>query len=587
MVYDENFQFQIGVSVNTYSTKDEAKLCLSSKGAKSANLEKMAFKNHQTVTLDDFATLATDGHAFCNIFKYDANRKYRRENTNPKVKVRYVKEFPEYHHGKNKGAMKLQFKCDDFFDGAQGVFTDIDYTRFKTLDEYVNALEFKPSFSYCTYSDKLKGTRKFRLFYVFDTILDEVQFHRVSNAISEMVERSTGEEMLDDCGTRPSQYFNGTTNKEEIYKGYWVYSVSDFLGEASTQSTTYYEGLEKSDSPENETPTVDLNFVSDMERLDYDEFMHVYSKRYKYYWRVDNGNWINGKVQFVDDDYFALFYNVDKLEDGMCRRKKLFQRMCLRRIINPDATPNEILFNAYVDLCKFVDNTVDTITIDCLARNVRSCFRFTVEEIADKYKYQIATAKEKTAPKNGRIYNGKQSIKEGNYGIIDTYFDKTKSVKENLEILKQNGVKIGRQTLYNYVKERKINVKPTNEELYEMMDASLSVRENVKNLLECYGIKVSIGKVQKILQGHRQSTTYYEDLEKMNTPNENDIFSVFNAPIYYNPYEEEAERQRMEEFKDNLNESIFNTDTKNYVRDEMEMIQARLNLIIGGNLEYL
>lgn len=508
MVYDENFQFKIGVSVNAYRSKEEAKMCLTTKGAKKANMEKMAFRNSQILTLDDFSSLATEGYSFCNIFGYDSDRKYVRENTNPNVKVKYVYEYPEYRNGANKGAMKLQFKCDDFFRGSYSVFIDIDYTRYSTLQEYIDVLKMKPSFSYCTYSDKINGTRKFRLFYLFDRMLDEVEFTKASKSITDMVERSTGEKMIDDCGTRPSQYFNGTTNKDETYKSYLVYSYSDFVQDnwldtviSELESESIKNDEEKPIDPVDDG--IDLNLVSDMERLSYEEFMHFFSKRFKYFWRKDNGNWIDGKVQFVDDEYFSLYYNVDRIPDGMCRRKKLFQRMCLRRVMRPESTPNEILFNAYVDLNRYFDNSVDEITIDCLVRNVQSCFRFSIDEIKSKYFKTIETAKEKTAPKKGVIYNGKHSIKEGNQMLISQYFDDTLSVKENLEILHSNGVKVGRQSLYNYISEKQIKTKPTDSELMDMIDPSLSIRDNKSMLEENYGIKVSIGKLSRILKSSK------------------------------------------------------------------------------------
>lgn len=528
MIKDNEFNFQIGLSVNAYQSKEETKLCLSSIGAKSANMDKLAFYNKTTIDLDGFEYYATNGYAFCNLFNYDANRKYYRENTNPKFQFRYVYEYPEYKHGTNKGAMKLQFKSDDFFEGSQCVFVDVDYTKFETMQEYVDVLEMKPTFCYCTYSDKIKGTRKFRLCYIFDSILDEFEFCKVSKAITSMVEESTGEEMMDDCGTRESQYFNGTINKEETFRSNFIYTYSDFIKEDNNtytyiidnnitdttdnnpfasqhQSTTIYDDLQNGTVEEItvQKPELDMNFVSDMERLDYDEFMHYYSKQYKYYWRVDNGNWINGKIQIVDDSYFALYYNVERLKDGMCRKKKLYQRMCLRRVMNPDATPNEILFNAYVDLAKFIDNTEDVITIQDLVRNVKSCFRFSVDDIIEKFDGMIKLAKEKTTPKNGKIYKNKQTIKEGNYSLIDMYFDATKSPKENLQILKDNDITISEKSIYNYINNRFPNTKPTDDDIYSMLDLDLSLRENERMLLDNYNIKVSKNKISRIIKAHQ------------------------------------------------------------------------------------
>lgn len=536
MIKDNNFYFEIGLSVNSYNSKEETKLCLSTIGAKSANMDKLAFYNHTTVSVDEFEYYATNGYCFCNLFNYDANRKYYRENTNPKYPFKFTYEYPEYKKGNNKGAMKLTFKCDDYFEGSQCVFVDVDKTSFETLEDYIDVLSMKPTFSYCTYSDKLKGTRKFRLCYVFDSILDEYQFFEVSKAIHQMVIEDTGEEMDDNCGTRESQYFNGTQNKEETYKSDYIYSYSDFTintnnnitintnnnstsfnipFNTSSTSTTIYHNCEKmntsitepsefeSEEIEVVNSELDLNFISDMERLDYDEFMHYYSKKFKFFWRVEDEEWIDGKFQYVNENYFRLYFNVERLKDGMCRRKKLYQRMCLRRVINPESTPNEILFNAYMDLHKFIDNTEDVISIDCLVKNVKSCFKFTVEEIIEKFDGLIKLAKEHTQPKNGKIYKNKTVIKAGNQSEISLYYNPSLTPKENCELLKQNGINVSLMSIYRYIKDNGINTKPTDEEIYDMLDLELSIRDNKKMLEDNYNISVSIGKITRIIKDYR------------------------------------------------------------------------------------
>ena len=312
MIIDKDFYFEIGLSVNNYMSKEETKLCLSTIGAKSANMDKLAFYNHTTLSIDEFEYYTTNGYCFCNLFKYDANKKYYKENTNPKYPFKFTYEYPEYKKGNNKGAMKLTFKCDDYFEGSQCVFVDVDKTSFETLNDYIDVLTFKPTFSYCTYSDKIKGTRKFRLCYIFESILDEYQFYSVSKAIHSSIVEDTNEEMDDDCGTRESQYFNGTQNKEETYRSNYIYSYSDFIvsnnnnniniNQSTSSSnpltttstiTTIYQDCEKWDSSTTVEdfeveeivivkPELDMNFVSDMERLDYEEFMHYYSKQYSY-----------------------------------------------------------------------------------------------------------------------------------------------------------------------------------------------------------------------------------------------------------------------------------------------------------------
>lgn len=546
MIQDNNFYFEIGLSVNSYNSKEETKLCLSTIGAKSAKMDKLAFYNHTTISVDEFEYYATNGYCFCNLFKYDKDKKYYKENTNPKYPFKFTYEYPEYKKGNNKGAMKLTFKSDDFFEGSQCVFVDIDRTSFLTMADYIGVLTYKPTFSYCTYSDKIKGTRKFRLCYVFDSILDEYQFFQVSKAIHTSIVSDTNEEMDDDCGTRESQYFNGTINKEETYRSNFIYSYSDFNisnnniidnnnnitsstnpSNSSTITTTIYHGWQNEgqfettateiDEFESEEivvvskPELDMNFVSDMERLDYEELTHYYSKQYKFYWRLESKEWIDGKFQYVDENYFRLYFNVERLKDGMCRRKKLYQRMCLRRVINPDATPNEILFNAYMDLHKFIDNTEDIITIQDLVRNVKSCFKFSVDDIVEKFDGMIKLAKEHTQPKNGKIYKNKSVIKAANQSEISLYYNTSLTPKQNLEVLKQNGVNVSLSSIYRYCKANNINTSITDDEILSLLDLNLSVRKNKVMLEDNYNIHISKNRINKIISTAPSSTTIYHN----------------------------------------------------------------------------
>ena len=143
MKTDSNFVFRVNVSNDSYMTKSEASACLSLAGAKAVGKVKMAFRE-KSLTVDQFLQQALTGHAFCNLFDYDPNQKYWIETSSGKR----FQSYPVYRVGNNKGCMKLNFKSDRFFRGSQTVFVDIDYTRFKTIPEYLDCLTLKPT---CVY----------------------------------------------------------------------------------------------------------------------------------------------------------------------------------------------------------------------------------------------------------------------------------------------------------------------------------------------------------------------------------------------------------------------------------------------------
>lgn len=91
MFTDQFYQFKTNVSLDSYQSKTDATACLSSKGAKAIGKEKMAFKV-QTVNTDKFLSLATSGHAFCNLFNYDPTQMYWIQDKQGK----WYQVYPEY-----------------------------------------------------------------------------------------------------------------------------------------------------------------------------------------------------------------------------------------------------------------------------------------------------------------------------------------------------------------------------------------------------------------------------------------------------------------------------------------------------------
>lgn len=536
---DIDFKFKINHSLQGYKSKEEAKIALSSYKTREFNkgvenpedqMMKMSFVLDE-ITLDQFVELATSGYSFCNLFKYDPDKKYlftwnRYRN--------YL--YPEYKRGRNKGTMKLQMKSERFFLGSQCFFVDIDFTQYDSVEEFIDKIPLQPTVTYMSFSDKefkkdnnkkmnpkydpclgIKS-RRFRLCYIFDDIIyGKDKFLQISKEIHRMVEDSTGEEIQDPCGMNPSQYFNGAMSKEVYVTGF-VYDINDFIGgqnDLHTDETIeeplisdYIEcpSIAKDDKSFTQQ-AVSPYLISDMKQLDYDEFMKTHRHRYKYYYRKDDRLW-EDNYQIIDEEYFALFYNVSPLKDGNKRRKKLFERMCLRRVMFPDITPDEVLFCAYEDLNRFIDNSEDPISIDCLVRNVKNAFSLSIDNIKEMYSYNIVKLKE-NAPKHKIIYmiKGANTPGERNkrkaeirYKRYDKIYDCTLSVKENAAKI---GVSI--RTILRYRKSRGFDKghKTTNEELKQIIDPCLSVRNNIEKIQKEYNIKVSVGKLSKVLRDVR------------------------------------------------------------------------------------
>ena len=428
----------------------------------------------------------------------------------------------------------MQMKADMFYEGCQCFFVDIDYTKYESVEDYIDALTLKPTVVYMSYSDNVykidakqkhnlkydpkRGikSRRFRLCYVFNEIINgKDNYIAVSTAIIKMVEESTHESVQDDCGKKMSQYFNGSMSKE-IYVTGCIYEIADFNN--FIQPTFYNEspkeGQHISDSPNIliethiKLPTrikylePSSSLVSDMERFDYDEFEQNYKHRYRYYYRKDDGTWENG-YQMICDDYFALYYHSKRLKDGEKRRKKLYENMCLRRVMFPEITPNEVLYCAYVDCHRFIDNSQDPIDIDCLVRNVKSAFKQSIEDIQQKYSAHIAYLQSQK-PKGGMIYDvrGAKTASERNtkkkeirWARYDRLYDINMSPKENAILLGCSD-----KTMRRFCKKRGIPTsnKVSDEDIRQKINLSLSIRGNINYFKEAEEIGVSRNRISRI-----------------------------------------------------------------------------------------
>jgi len=509
MITINNFRFRLNVSIDSYTNKKEATACLRKDDAKKIGKEKMAFVE-RSLSVSDFLELATSGHTFCNLFNIDSDKRYWVTKSDGK---KYL-EYAVYKKGKNIGGMKLTFKRDEFFKGAQAVFVDIDNTRFKTIPEYIDRLTCKPSCVYMSFSDKTEKhgviSRRFRLVYVFDRLLNKEEFLSVSQSITDRIIIDTAELMEDDCGTRLSQYMNGVYGNSETYQTNCIYSPSDFPPKENVIDVDYQEA-------DDQQIIFDNKLLRDMGSMSYDQFMHLYSWKYRYVYRIERPEWIDGVYQLTGEGYLQLWYYREKQRDGQHRRRKLFKNACLRCLMYSDIDADSLLFNLYVDFCRFFDNSDGAITLDVLKRKVKNALLMTQEQLIAYCRFEIEYW-QKNRPKFITNPNAFCSLSHINqiskivrWGELDSCYDRTKSIKENHELISD----VSLATLYRFCDERGIDRNPNKapsknevrekkrlakkekiQRFQELYDPDLSIRENQK-LLEEMELKLSVGTIQK------------------------------------------------------------------------------------------
>lgn len=494
----EQFRFRINISRDYYEKKSDAIACLSREGAKAIGKEKMAFDEHN-VTVSEFLNYALTGHAFCNLFSFDPNQQYWIQTSTGL----WSKETPVYRKGDNAGAMKLQFKNDNFFNGSQAVFVDVDYTRFQNVMDYLNTLTYRPTCVYMSYSDNVPKhsivSRRFRMVYVMDKVLDKDEFVSVATAINDQIVIDTAEPMEDDCGTRMSQYMNGVFGNKESYLTNIIYSVDDF-----PSSVPDVLILNENDSGQT-NPGIVFNddLLRDMSSLDYKSFMHFYSTRYCYVYRTERPQWETLGYQLTDDNYLQLWYYRETQTDGMKRRRKLFKNACLRRLMYPDIDANTLLFNLYVDLVRFFDNSDGVITMDTLLRKVKNAMEMSLEQLVAYCDFEIRYWREnrpKYICQSGiNTTMGVQSIieKDIRWKEIDKSYNRLLSVKDNAELLNEP-----LSTLYRFCQENHILTNPHKQRTKEKKRADKKMKKLEKKALfrKYYNPQNSLRKNQEMLE---------------------------------------------------------------------------------------
>ena len=500
MFIDKDFQFRVNISNDFYVKKTDATACLSREGAKAIGKQKMAFREYD-VTVDQFLRSALNGYTFCNLFEYDPNQLYWFETS----AGNHYQSYPVYKDGPNKGCMKLLCKSDRFFRGAQTVFVDIDLTRFENIEDYLNSLTIPPTCAYMSYSDKLeKGgitSRRFRMVYVFNRVLNKDELNIISRCITDSIVRDTGEPMKDECGNRPSQYFNGVYGNEECYASYYIYSRLEF-----PEDLPYDSAPQQALSGQNTAqPTVEFDdrLLHDMGTMDYQTFMHYNSLKYSYFYRTERADWINGTYQLTDENYLQLWWPKEKITDGNHRRRTLFKRACLRRLINPNVDADTLLFNMYVDLIKFIDYSDGVIKLEMLKRRVERAMQMDFDELAEYCEYEIAYWKDHKQKfiLHPNVPHTQEYIryitKVVHYAELDGKYDRSKTVKENLALLEGES----RSTLYRYCNERGIPTNPTRIMTEaQMREAKRQAKTDVKaRFMQLYDPNLSAAKNREIM----------------------------------------------------------------------------------------
>ena len=423
---------KISLSLLNYTSKE------------SIDIKKICFKR-SSINITDFVKYIKEGYCFCHWFntKVDTFNIYEKTNAN--------------------------------FDKANVVFVDVDDFDME-MKQFVNGLSMKPTVYYTTPNNlnPQKGNKyRFRLCYVFNEDIQncDTLASAYKGIIAEIRKDYPSYPDKDTCGARPSQYMNGNgTPRCEVYSTDCVYSLADF--DVSHVEAVRKERATTKEKPNNNAvyPIKDTDFINDLFTLPPSDLLVKYRERYCYFDHTELT--FNDGYALVPEDYQEIYRSwyqntfinkngdtrkvsvIKTKRDGDNRRKCLFVSALIRRKILPNITFEHLLYNLIAERQWYYDNSDNVLNNQELMRIANNALSMAYDTIRlktkrkpSKFKVDKMYCLEKGIKPKAMVGVVRRKLKDEEIGNL---YDCSLSVKENLEMLKANGIKIGLSRLYEF-----------------------------------------------------------------------------------------------------------------------------------------
>lgn len=459
---------------------------------KNANIWGNITYQKQFIRLSDLRNYIADNYAFCGVF--------------------------------NKDSFSISDKTESNWLQTNIICVDLDerklaYNDFMAL---IQDSDVCPNLAYRTANDGIKGNR-YRLIYALDdAIVNSKLYSEIYWGIVRKIEELTDDKNGDNCCQSVAQQICGTIHTNDIYYNGLYFDIKSFKEMFGIRTLNISDLYERQSNKDNRTKKVSVrkSFVS-FDFSDYSMMYDEFSKDFNTLSFTDiikkyNGKYYNyecSQLPLVSEDsayidipsnyceikrYWYLeenalntnkCSNIRKIKDGQQRRKKLYVNAIIRRLIYNVITFDNLLYNLVLELYSYMINDGNKITKSDLFEICKRAFNADLS--LPKYKKYIIGQKEKKYIVNQSYcikYNVSKNAakniaeKQRNYNIIGEYYDLNLKDKENLQIMKENGVKVSIATLKRWkdenglthkrkkVSSKTINIKEEERNIYNSND---------------------------------------------------------------------------------------------------------------------
>ena len=356
-------------------------------------------------------------------------------------------------------------KNEQQFKSSSVIFIDIDGMGGMSSDDFIASLtgDAIPNIYYNTYKSKPDAER-LRLVYVMSEPIESKAEYRanVEHIVSSLNAPSL---KIDHCSYSPFYHYFGTNidkcNIVQCINGKTHKTVK--LKDVSDESAIQNNNKEEKNN----------DFMRDFWKIDNKDFIIKYNDTYEI---VNNTPLpcnedsmfivlpkdyieIRRKTYTVQDDVRKTRYTTTyRWKDGEGRRRKLYMTAILRRIMLSDISFEQLLYNTVWELENFYLNTkADYIT----KKDIYGIVTRALSDNVDNYRKAIKTDKRKFIV--NPYYLNKENLTKRqmanmsrkliHYEQIGELYDCDMTDKENLEVMRQYGVKCSLRTLKNFKKE--------------------------------------------------------------------------------------------------------------------------------------
>ena len=416
------------------------------------------------------------------------------------------------------------------------------------LDTYISSLIYKPTLAYTTFSHNIKGNR-YRLLYIFNEKIKGAELY--CNVYKWLTQDLN---LKDNCMQSCAQQMYGTTQDAQWYISDTTYDIPTECKQYNRECKSSGQNKNKKCNPniierrdtlypncqfaeENVHLISDNTVVKALYSMSPQDFIFYYHNTFEYF--ISTPLHYEDGYALIPEDYYEIkrpWYKdkvgdktitvVKTIRDGEQRRKRLCNTAIILRAIKRDISFEHLLYILVCERQYYYDNQDKALSNKELINIAKWAIELPSEQINpkkvkhSKFKVDKSYWAEKgiTARQAANIVRG--IIKSE---AIGSMYDFNLTDKENIQVMKDNGLKVSLRTLKQWRKDNGIKVSNKNQVVKSKVSQVQSEYNN-RESTHYIGTALSSKNVHLISEEHKNKK--HNKARKMKQDIIND---------YYNP----------------------------------------------------